>query len=625
MAPQHSSSETNRPARSRTGPVPKLCGADVELGNVVRGINGLQNTGRAASRAILSEIVGVPHSRWANAGWNSTAYNYNHVYTTANGAWGSGGGTKASQFSQAKSYDYDSQDWGRKFLPSNGGCVYIDLNHLELCIPEVRSASDFVAAWHAMLLVAREAMDRANANTRQGRRIQVLVNNSDGQGNSYGSHLNFLLSRRAWDNIFHRKPHHIAYLASYQVSSIVITGQGKVGAENNAPAVPYQLSQRADFFEKMSGTQTTFDRPLVNSRDEALCGTQTYIAHAGWSQPDFARLHCIFYDSNLCHVACLLKVGVMQIVLAMLEADCVNPELILDDPLEAVVRFSHDPSLQARARMASGKNLTAVELQLLFLDEAQNFCARGGCDQVVPDAGEILALYADTLQKLHQGDLDAVAGRLDWVLKLRILERAMAQRPALSWDSPELKLLDHLYSSLDPNEGLYGLYEQAGATEHVASAAQIERFIHEPPEDTRAFSRAMLLRLVEPGQIDHVDWDSMRFRLANRSGWPIYRTLEMADPLGFTKADTAALFESAAPVEDILDALMSDASVGNVSHEVLWVPDSQSRGELLLLPAPDLPPTDSDSPISNSDLITEATEEFHEPEGEQDDPITTTS
>ena len=248
----------------------------------------------------------------------------------------------------------------------------------------------------------------------------------------------------------------------------------------------------------MTGTQTTFDRPLVNSRDEALCGTPVYQGSAGWKQPDFARLHCIFYDSNLCHVACLLKVGVMQIVLAMLEADCVNPALILDDPLEAVVRFSHDPSLQARARMASGKNLTAVELQLLFLEEAEKFCARGGCDQVVPHAGEILALYADTLQKLHQGDLDAVAGRLDWVLKLRILERAMAQRPSLGWDSPELKLLDHLYSSLDPSEGLYWIYEQAGATERIASAAQIERFIHEPPEDTRAFSRAMLLRLAEP-------------------------------------------------------------------------------------------------------------------------------
>ncbi len=523
-----------------------------------------------------------------------------------------------SQYPQSKFSGCDSQDWGRRFLASNGGCAYIDLNHLELCIPEVLSATDFVAAWRAMLLVARTAMDRANAEARQGR-IQVLVNNSDGLGNSYGSHLNFLLSRGAYENIFHRKPHQLAWLASYQVSSIVLTGQGKVGAENDAPAAAYQLSQRADFFEKLSGSQTTFERPLVNSRDEALCGTRGSTRCDGATPPDFARLHCIFYDSNLCHVACLLKVGLMQIVLAMIEADHVNPALILDDPLEAVGRFSHDPSLQACARMASGKKLTAVELQLLFLEEAEKFCAAGGCDQVVPQAGDILALCADTLQKLHAGDLDAVAPRLDWVLKLRILERAMAQRPRLGWDSPEIKLLDHLYSSLDPDEGLYWLYEKAGLTESVASAAQIERFFYEPPEDTRAYARAMLLRSAKPDQIHSVNWDSIGFRLTGRSGWPLYRTLEMADPLAFTKADTAALFESGEPLETILDAMMHKDSAAHVGYDASPLGETASPEERLLLPAPAAPPTTGGSPAGNSDLIIPSGERFHEPEGGQDD------
>src|SRR5207245_816604 len=105
-----------------------------------------------------------------------------------------------------------------------------------------------------------------------GQRIHVLVNNSDGRGNAYGSHLNFLVTRRAWDNIFERKLHHMLYLASFQVSSIVYTGQGKVGSENGMPAVAFQLSQRADFFETLTGMQTTHERPIVNSRDEALCG-----------------------------------------------------------------------------------------------------------------------------------------------------------------------------------------------------------------------------------------------------------------------------------------------------------------------------------------------------------------
>lgn len=143
--------------------------------------------------------------------------------------------------------------------------------------------------------------------------------------------------------------HYMLYLASNQVSCIVFTGQGKVGSENRAPEVPYQISRRADFFETLTGVQTTVNRPIVNSRDESLCE-----GARGWSAPgvsdQMARLHCIFYDSNLCHVANLLKIGVMQIVLAMIEAERFDQALILDDPVGAVITFSHDPTLAARAR-----------------------------------------------------------------------------------------------------------------------------------------------------------------------------------------------------------------------------------------------------------------------------------
>ena len=115
-----------------------------------------------------------------------------------------------------------------------------------MLLPEVLSAYDHVAAWHAMLRIARGALDAANAKLPAGQRIHVLVNNSDGRGNSYGSHLSFLVTRRAWDNIFERKLHHLLFLAAFQASSIVVTGQGKVGAENGAPAgrVPAVAARR---------------------------------------------------------------------------------------------------------------------------------------------------------------------------------------------------------------------------------------------------------------------------------------------------------------------------------------------------------------------------------------------
>lgn len=515
-------------------PLPKLCGADIELGNFVLGSNRHGDTCYEASRAVLRHIEGLPRRQSWRWDWGCSQGSRDQF---------SGSHHRGHERSQDYYCDY-YREWGRKFLAGNGGCVYIDLDHLEVCLPEVLSAWDHVAAWHAMLRIARAALEQANREQPPGRRICLLANNSDGQGNSYGSHLDFLITRRAWDNLFYRKIHHLLFLASYQVSSIIFTGQGKVGSENGAPPVAFQLSQRADFFEMLLGPQTTCRRPLVNSRDEPLCGRRL----------DAARLHVIFFDSTLAQVACLLKVGVMQVLLAMIEADRVNPNLILDDPLDAVLRFSHDPDLKARAAMAEGGQSTALELQFRFLEEARRFVEQGGCDGRVPRAVEILALWEDTLMKLRAGDFPSLARRLDWVLKLLILDRVMREQPALNWSAPEIKHLDHMYSSLDPQEGLYWAYEACGFVERVAGEQQVEHFCHQPPEHTRAWTRAMLLRIA-PEAVEDVDWDRIRFRIRGPRYWPSYRTLCMDDPLGWTRRTGESAFASGRELTEILDAL----------------------------------------------------------------------
>jgi len=517
-------------------PVPKLLGADIELGNFILGLERPGGTGYEASRALLHEI--------------------DAPYVNGRGFGGSRCG-------------YDLQDWGRKYLSSNGGCFYIDLDHLECCVPEVLSAYDHVAAWHAMLRIAREALVAANAKLPEGQTIHVLVNNSDGLGNAYGSHLNFLVTRRAWDNLFERKLHHLLYLTAFQASSIVYTGQGKVGAENGRPRAAFQLSQRADFFETLVGEQTTFRRPIVNARDEALCGPRRGAAEDDPSSR-LARLHSIFFDSTLCHGSTVLKVGTMQLLLAMLEAERIAPHLILDDPVAAVVAWSHDPTLMARARLASGKELTAVELQLCFLEEAQRFAATGGFDDVVPRAAEILALWADTLEKLRVQDVTGLACRLDWMLKFRILQRMVQQRPGLTWASPEIKHLDHLYGSLDPSQGLYWAYERLGVAEQLVGEPEIARFVQEPPDDTRAWTRAMLLRIAGAGAVQGVNWDLIRFRKAGRGSWPVVRTLRLDDPLGFTRAAVADVIERAATLDDILDELQAPSETESAPTFYEW-------------------------------------------------------
>jgi proteasome accessory factor A len=519
---------------SRASPqrLPKLCGADIELASLILGEGSRASTPTMAALAVLREIDGLPH---ASGGRSNRLEN--------------GRGTR--RWSRAA----DPRDWGRKFLPANGSCCYIDLSHFEICAPETLSAYDHVAATRAMMRIAQEAMRRANERQPPGRTVQLLANNSDGE-TTWGSHLNVLITREGWENLFLKKLQYLLFLSSFQASSGVLLGQGMIATDATDSSMPFRLSQRAEFLEQVVGPQTTYARPIVNARDEALCGGgDDWIAGLGGQPTRAARLHVISYDSNLAQVASLLKVGMLQIIVAMIEAGPVDLSPALDDPVQALRLWNSDPTLRACARTLDGRKLTAVEHQLLFLERARDFVARGGCDETVPRAGEILALQEDTLEGLRQGDLDRLASRLDWVLKLRILERARERRPDLSWNSPEMRHLDLIYASLDPHDGLFWAYEQSGRMERVVSEERIEQLVREPPEDTRAWTRAALLRRAGADHVDSVNWDRVCLRTDAPGARPRRRAVVLANPLTGRGAAAEAAFGQEGCLDDIVDAL----------------------------------------------------------------------
>jgi proteasome accessory factor A len=550
--------------------VPKLCGADIEFGNLIVGgaPDRWGDTAGEAARAVLDEIPG--HSRNAAHYYSASAYSCSYD----DGDWQSPGaglygntyrhdrdGT-SPRYGHGSGYREYAQDRGRKFLPANGGAAYIDLDHLEICLPEVRSAADHVAAFGAMLRISREAMNRANQYMPTGKTIKILVNNSNGHGSSYGSHLNFLTTRACWHNIFNRRMHYLLFLASYQCASIVLSGAGKVGSEIPAEPARYQISARADFFEVLAGPQTTIHRPICNCRDEALTG----LPGLGGGEERLARLHSIFFDNTLCQTASFLKVGMTQVVLAMIEQEQVPVQLLLDDPVESLHRWSRDPGLAAKNRLIDGAEYTVVDLLEAVFEKAKRFVDAGRADGLVDDVGRIMDVWGDCLQQLRRREFDKLAGRIDWIAKLSLLERTAAKRQ-IGWDSPSMKYLDHMYASLDPAEGLYWALERAGAVQKVVSDGEIERFVHEPPENTRAWLRAYILRHADPGAVDDVDWDMVRMRQKNPSpgSWPAYHHPElwMSDPLRFTREECEPVLKAAPSLMDGLAALGLGRQVEN--------------------------------------------------------------
>lgn len=534
--------------------VPKLIGGDVELGNFIVGQSESPGkTDYQASRLLLSKVDGLPRRLVPTYGyWD----NEPGVYTD----------------SQHHGYDYGggdiygvrSQDWGRKYLDTNGGCIYIDLNHLELATPEVLSARDYQAVWEAMLRIARSAQVAANEELSPDKRIVVLANNSDRQNSSYGGHCSFLMNRTTWDDMMQqRMVPGLFYLMAYQVSSIVFTGQGKVGSENGEPAVPFQISQRADFIETLLSENTTFNRPLVNTRDEPLCGQKDRLSEVVFPGERYARLHVIFYDTNLAPVATYLKVGVMQLILTMIEAGQVDHHLLLENPLDALHEWSRDPDLKVHKPLLSGQMLTAVELQLKFLEQARAFETRHGFEGVVTDAKQIMELWEDTLLKLHSRAFVSLRGRIDWLMKRALCEQALVEHPDWGWGSPEVTHLDQIYASIDPSDSLFLSLDAAGLFEPVASEDEIVHFVSDPPENTRAWTRAMLLRAAGPDRVVSVDWDKIEFK-STGSGYLQRRRIQLPVPTGATRSACESLFSKAGDFSNLLDLLRASGVITEV-------------------------------------------------------------
>ena len=363
-------------------------------------------------------------------------------------------------------------------MESTGSSWYIDSDHLEGNLPEHASAFDHPSVLHgAGFAPAQTALRAVQRDLPAHTRLNLLANCSDGH-TAWGSHLNVLTTRKCFDDLLYRKPHHAGFFATHLVTSVPYTGQGMVGAANGRPACSFQMSQRADWFQKLYGQQTMFERPLINLRDES---------HAF---DHLARLHIIYFDMVLSPIANILKAGTTQLVLAMIEAGWTDPALCLDDPLAAASEISRDLQLNGLFRTTvRGRAMTAVEMQQALATLAGEFVASGAADGIVPDAEQIVALWLETLELLRRRELEALAGRCDVWLKYILLERHRGQR-CLSWSSAETRVADSLFASLDPEISLFFQAAGCGIVERMPSDETVERFALEPPHDTRAYFRA---------------------------------------------------------------------------------------------------------------------------------------
>jgi len=298
--------------------------------------------------------------------------------------------------------------------------------------------------------------------------------------------------------------------------------------------VPFQISQRADFFEEEVGLETTLKRPIVNTRDEPHCDASKY-----------RRLHVIVGDANMSEVATLVKLGATAIVLAMIEDDVLGDDLVLANPVGAIRAVSHDPSLQRTVTLRSGRRATAMEIQWSLLERARKYERSHGLEAVGDEVGaDVLRRWEAILAGLER-DPDSVADTVDWVAKRRLVD-GMADRHGLRPGDARLKALDLQYHDMRPDKCL----ATRVGLQTVTSADEVERAITEPPATTRAYFRGRCLQKW-PTDIVAANWDSLVFDV----GRDPLRRVPMMEPLRGTADHVASLIDDSDTAAELLARL----------------------------------------------------------------------
>ncbi|MGH2740265.1 MAG: depupylase/deamidase Dop [Actinomycetota bacterium] len=415
---------------------------------------------------------------------------------------------------------------------SNGARYYVDHAHPEYSTPECATPRDLVIHDKAGERVLEASLALVQELLPPGERIAVYKNNTDGKGNSYGCHENYLVDRRA---PFARI---VRDLTPFLVTRQIFTGAGKVGIEGAAAedrSVPYQLSQRTDFVEAEVGLETTLKRPIINTRDEPHADPEKY-----------RRLHVILGDANMCEVATYVKVGTCALMLKMIEDD-VLPDLTLENPVLALHEISWDPSLATTVRLADGKRITALDLQWEYLDHAKRYVK-----ETDPTAGnaEVLGEWERVLAGLEDDPM-SLAGDLDWIEKYRIIG-AYRERDGLSWEDSKLSLIDLQYHDVRRDRGLYYRLVEGGKINRIAGDDESEKAMREPPIDTRAFFRGSCISSY-PDAIVAASWDSVIFDTEADA----LKRVPMREPLRGTREHVQDLLARSGTAAALVEALES--------------------------------------------------------------------
>ncbi len=412
--------------------------------------------------------------------------------------------------------------WPSNAFLGNGARFYQDTGcHPEYSTPECDNLFDLVVHDKAGERLLESCLPIAEKRLKEEGlpgKIYIYKNNTDSIGNTYGCHENYLLRR---DVDFWKVAEQ---MIPFFVTRQIYAGAGKVLKVSGK--CHYFLSQRAQHIHEKSSSSTTSSRSIINTRDEPHADAEKY-----------RRLHIIVGDSNMSEYVTYLKVGTTALVLSLIETGFAVPNMELEDPVKAMREISRDVTLKKRVRLAGGKEMTAIEIQRVYLEKVKEYVTSEDDDDVSVD---LLERWEYVLNELEE-DPQRLSREIDWVIKKELITSYMEER-GCGWDDPRVAMLDLQYHDVNQSRGLYSLLCRQDLVERIATEADIQRALEIPPQTTRAKVRGDFIRFAkEKNRSYTVDWTYLKLN----GYWE--ETILCMDPFSSSNPRVSELIAAAVP------------------------------------------------------------------------------
>lgn len=410
---------------------------------------------------------------------------------------------------------------GEEFLSSNGGKVYPDCGCVEYATPEAAGPLQHTKQEMAGQRMVGEGTKRALGEAIPLYRRTGGRGAEDGGMLSVGYHQNLLTPQ--YERLGEQR-HDAQVMGAYLATRSIWAGAGvllkqRFGLSQKAHDINASgLGMDRHGFDGLLMQIGTYTNRTTRGQKPLLVWSRSGGGSMESHSPNWDRLEIRYADAAHSPWVRYMGMATASLTLRLLEHKDLFPkkvwrDLMLKDPGQSVRDIAADTNFNHSQETASGKHVTALQLQTQLAEMAVEL---SGLIHLPKDEHEAAYEWLRVCQDLKQvkykdhDSLQLITDRVEWAARLFTIRR-MNKRlglTAINASNRSAAALDLLWDQIHPRSIADDFWRKQQADFYAKYSDEITALTADPPQQTRARVRAHALR--RGATIPNSAWDLYR-------------------------------------------------------------------------------------------------------------------